>query len=35
MAQGAQVWTFREGTPVSVRLFQSKEEAVEAIGLSE
>jgi ketosteroid isomerase-like protein len=34
-AQGAQVWTFRDGTPVSVRLFQSKEEALEAIGLSE
>jgi ketosteroid isomerase-like protein len=35
MAQGAQVWTFRERTPVSVRLFQSREEAVEAVGLSE
>jgi ketosteroid isomerase-like protein len=34
-AQGAQVWTFRGGTPVSVRLFQSKEEAIEAIGLFE
>jgi ketosteroid isomerase-like protein len=34
-AQGAQVWTFREGTPLSVRLFQSKEEALEAVGLSE
>jgi ketosteroid isomerase-like protein len=33
-AQGAQVWTFREGTPVSVRLYQSKAEALEAIGLS-
>jgi ketosteroid isomerase-like protein len=35
MAQGAQVWTFRGGTPVSVRLFQSKEEALEAFGLSQ
>ena len=34
-AQGAQVWTFREGSPVSVRLFQSREEALEAVGLSE
>ncbi|HSD22964.1 MAG TPA: nuclear transport factor 2 family protein [Solirubrobacterales bacterium] len=34
MAQGAQVWTFRDGKPVSVRLFQSKEEALEALGLS-
>jgi ketosteroid isomerase-like protein len=33
-AQGAQVWTFRDGIPVSVRLFQSKEEALEAVGLS-
>jgi ketosteroid isomerase-like protein len=34
-AEGAQVWTFRGATPVSVRLFQSKEEALEAVGLSE
>jgi ketosteroid isomerase-like protein len=34
-ARGTQVWTFRDGTPVSVRLFQSKAEAREAIGLSE
>ena len=34
-ALGAQVWTFREGSPVSVRLYQSKEEALEAVGLSE
>jgi ketosteroid isomerase-like protein len=33
-AQGAQVWTFREGIPVSVRLFQNREEALEAIGLT-
>src|SRR3954454_10264640 len=32
MAQGAQVWTFRGGTPISVYLYQSKEEALEAIG---
>lgn len=32
VAHGAQLWTFREGTPVSVRLFQSKQEALEAIG---
>ena len=35
MAQGAQVWTFRDGTPISVRLFQSKQEALEALGLSD
>jgi ketosteroid isomerase-like protein len=34
MAQGAQVWTFRDGTPISVRLYQSKEQGLEAIGLS-
>jgi ketosteroid isomerase-like protein len=34
-ARGATVWTFREGTPVSFRFFQSKEEALEATGLSE
>lgn len=33
-AHGAQVWTFREGIPVSVRLYQSKDEALEAVGLS-
>ena len=33
-ARGAHVWTFREGTPVSVHLHQSKEEALEAIGYS-
>jgi ketosteroid isomerase-like protein len=31
-ARGAAVWAFREGTPVSLRFFQSKEEALEAIG---
>jgi ketosteroid isomerase-like protein len=34
-AHGAQLWTFSDGTPISVRLFQSKEEALEAIGHSE
>jgi ketosteroid isomerase-like protein len=34
-AHGAQVWTFRRDTPTSVRLFQSKEEALEAVGLEE
>src|SRR5687767_11373146 len=33
-AHGTQVWTFREGTPISVRLYQSKAEALEAIGYS-
>jgi ketosteroid isomerase-like protein len=32
-AQGAQVWTFRGGTPVSVRLYQTREEGLEAVGL--
>jgi ketosteroid isomerase-like protein len=31
-ARGATVWTFRGGKPRSLRLFQSKEEALEAIG---
>ena len=35
VAHGAQVWKFKDGTPVSVRLFQSKEEALEAVGRSE
>ena len=35
MAQGAQLWTFHKGTPVSVRLYQSRDEALEAAGLSE
>jgi ketosteroid isomerase-like protein len=34
-AQGAQVWTFQGETPVSVRLFQSRDEALEAVGLTE
>jgi ketosteroid isomerase-like protein len=34
-AHGTQVWTFRDATPISVRLYQSKAEALEAIGLSE
>jgi ketosteroid isomerase-like protein len=32
-ARGTQVWKFDRDTPVSVRLFQSKEEALEATGL--
>jgi ketosteroid isomerase-like protein len=34
-AHGAQVWTFDGAVPVSVKLYQSKEEALEAIGFSE
>jgi ketosteroid isomerase-like protein len=34
-AEGAQVWTFQGGTPISVRLYQSKAEALVAAGLSE
>ena len=34
-ARGAQLWTFRKGTPVSVRLYQSRDEALEAAGLRE
>jgi ketosteroid isomerase-like protein len=34
-AEGAQVWTFQGGTPISVRLFQSKAEALESAGLRE
>ena len=34
-AEGAQIWTFQGGTPTSVRLYQSKAEALEAAGLSE
>jgi ketosteroid isomerase-like protein len=32
-AQGAQVWTFRDGRPISVQLYQSRAEALEATGL--
>jgi ketosteroid isomerase-like protein len=32
-ARGTQVWRVRGGTPISVRLYQSKAEALEAIGL--
>jgi ketosteroid isomerase-like protein len=35
VAHGAQLWTFRNGTPISISLHQSKEEALEAIGRSE
>jgi ketosteroid isomerase-like protein len=35
VAHGTQVWAFSGGTPVSVRLYQSKEEGLEAVGLSE
>jgi ketosteroid isomerase-like protein len=31
-ATGAQLWTFREGLPAQVKLFQSKEEALAAAG---
>src|SRR5262245_42613952 len=34
-ARGAQLWTFREGTPVSIKLFQTKDEALAAIGLGQ
>lgn len=34
-AHGAQLWTFRQGRPVSVRLYQSKDEALEAAKLDE
>ena len=32
---GAQLWTFRDGKGRSIKLFQSKAEALEAAGLSE
>lgn len=34
-ASGAQLWTVRDGRVQSVKLFQSKEEALEAAGLTE
>jgi ketosteroid isomerase-like protein len=34
-AQAAQVWEFKDGVPVSAKLYQSKAEALQAIGLSE
>ena len=34
-AQGATVWSLRDGKVISAKLFQSKEEAVAAIGLAE
>jgi ketosteroid isomerase-like protein len=34
-SEGASVWTFEEGRPISMRLYQSKAEALEAAGLSE
>ena len=34
-ARGAQLWTFRDGIPVSVQLHQSKQAALDAIGLSD
>jgi ketosteroid isomerase-like protein len=33
-AAGATLWTFRDGKILSGRLFQTKEEALEAVGLS-
>ena len=34
-AGGAQVWRFRDGRPVSAKLYQSRAEALESVGLSE
>jgi ketosteroid isomerase-like protein len=34
-ARGTQVWTFRDEVPVSVRLYQTRGEAMEAIGAAE
>jgi ketosteroid isomerase-like protein len=34
-AAGATLWTFRDGRILSGRLFQTKEEALETLGLSE
>jgi ketosteroid isomerase-like protein len=34
-AAGATLWTFRDGRILSGRLFQTKEEALEAVGLSD
>ena len=34
-ATGIQVWTIRDGKLASVKLYQSREEALEAVGLSE
>jgi hypothetical protein len=31
-ASGAQLWSFDDGRPVGVKLYQSKEEALEAVG---
>jgi ketosteroid isomerase-like protein len=33
--EGASVWTFEEGKPISMRLYQNKAEALEAAGLAE
>jgi ketosteroid isomerase-like protein len=33
VARGAQLWEFRDGTPVAMRQFQSKEDALAAAGL--
>ena len=34
-ARGATVWTFEDGVPRSMRLYQSKAEALEAAGISQ
>jgi ketosteroid isomerase-like protein len=34
-AIGAQLWTFEQGVPVGIKLYQSKAEALEAAGLRE
>jgi ketosteroid isomerase-like protein len=33
-AQGASVWRFEDGEPVSMRLYQTKDEALEAAGIA-
>jgi ketosteroid isomerase-like protein len=35
VAEGASVWRFEEGKPVSMRLYQNKAEALDAVGLAE
>jgi ketosteroid isomerase-like protein len=34
-AEAATVWTFEDGKPVSMRLYQTKAEALEAVGLDQ
>jgi ketosteroid isomerase-like protein len=35
VAHGAQVWTFDGDVPISIKLYQSKEDALKAVGYSE